>query len=288
MKEKIIKFANRFHLLWVLFYMVLLGSTATYAKHLYVQYDNDQLPNGEIELLINKEAYQLGEEIVFTVVNHFPTTVYVTNHCPDEPLHVFKWVNEGWTQIHDVATEGNSECYTQERNVAIAPDSSRSYNFNDWQNLFSDPGVYRIAMEIDHYTDIPFQDFVILEPQEVVQIKKDPTYVYVPAKIEVTPEVIETETPEPQTVIIEEVYYEEEDNSEEDNQYYADEYENEEEHASTLDTAPYRDALLKEYPGANITKLSLEDDGRAEFKFIYNGREYEGKMNASYVIVDIE
>ena len=51
---------------------------------------------------------------------------------------------------------------------------------------------------------------------------------------------------------------------------------------------PYRDAIFASYPGASITKLSLEDNGYAEFKFIYNGNEYEGKMNASYVITEME
>jgi len=156
MKEKIVTFALRYHLFWVLIYVALLGFAFAFAWHLYAQYDNDQLPYGEIELVTEKNGYQLGEEIVFTVINHFPTTVYVTNHCPDEPLHVFKWENEDWKQIHDTAQNSDSACYKQERNVAIAPESSRSYNFNDWPNLFNEPGLYRMAMEIDHYTEIPF------------------------------------------------------------------------------------------------------------------------------------
>ncbi len=51
---------------------------------------------------------------------------------------------------------------------------------------------------------------------------------------------------------------------------------------------PYRDAILAQYPGASITKLSIEDSGSAEFKFTYNGRSYEGKMDASYNITKIE
>jgi len=99
--------------------------------------------------------------------------------------------------------------------------------------------------------------------------------------------VVETVAPEPQTIIIEEVYYEVEN---EDEDEYEDEIEHEddERRSNTVNTEPYREAILDEYPGADIIKLSLEDDGRAEFKFIYNGKVYEGKMNASYDIIDIE
>lgn len=51
---------------------------------------------------------------------------------------------------------------------------------------------------------------------------------------------------------------------------------------------PYRDAIYTKYPNANITKLQLEDNGNAEFKFSYNGKTYEGKMNAQYQITKIE
>ena len=226
MKQKLITFALRFHLFWVLFYMLLVGSAFAYASHLYVQYDRDQLPNGTIELVTDKEQYQLGEEIEFTVHNHFPTTVYITNHCPNEPLHVFRWVDEAWLQLHDIATSENSACYGQERNVAISSESSRSYTFNDWPNLFTEPGVYRIAMEVDHYNDIPFQDFVILEPQEVVQVKEEPTYIYRQQPTPPPPvvEIVEEEPLEEE--IIEEVYYEEEEE---------DEYEEEDEHEERED-----------------------------------------------------
>ncbi|MDC1205403.1 hypothetical protein N8083_00985 [Candidatus Pacebacteria bacterium] len=50
----------------------------------------------------------------------------------------------------------------------------------------------------------------------------------------------------------------------------------------------FRDAIEAAYPGANITKLSIEDDGDAEFKFTLNGQKYEGKMNSSYQITEID
>lgn len=51
---------------------------------------------------------------------------------------------------------------------------------------------------------------------------------------------------------------------------------------------PYRDAIYVSYPGANIMKLQVENNGSAEFKFTYNGKTHEGKMNAQYQITQTE
>jgi hypothetical protein len=128
--------------------------------------DDDQLPSGYIDLKISKEYYELDEPVEFTVVNHFPTKIYVSNQCPKEPLHVFKWADDSWTQLHEEAVGGESKCINQPRSVEIAAEGSRTYNFNDWPNLFKDPGVYRIVMAVDHSPDLVYQDFQVLEPEQ--------------------------------------------------------------------------------------------------------------------------
>lgn len=50
----------------------------------------------------------------------------------------------------------------------------------------------------------------------------------------------------------------------------------------------YKDTIEKEYPGAQIIELTLEDDGRAEFKITYHGKNIEGKMNAQYQVIEVE
>lgn len=191
--------AARLHLLWVLFYLLIIGGAVVYANNLYNEHDQDRLPSGYIELLVNKTEYQLGEVVEFTVVNHFPTTIYVTNHCPNEPLNVYRWENEAWVQLHAVAQNDEVECPTQERNVAIPTESSRSYNFSDWPTLFAVPGVYRIAMVIDHYSDVPFQDFVVLEPAEEIEVmeaERVQQQVPLPVPVPAVPEVVEDEEEE--------------------------------------------------------------------------------------------
>ena len=162
----------RFHILWVVFYIVLLSGVAAIAWNIYREHDEDQYPSGAIELKVGKEEYQLNEEITFKVKNNFPTTVFVTNSCPEEPLNVYRWQDEEWHQIHDKATNPDGECFKQPRRIAIKPNSALEYHFKDWPNLFSKAGVYRIVLDIDHYDDLPFQDFVVLKPLE---INKDST-----------------------------------------------------------------------------------------------------------------
>lgn len=180
-------FIKKIHLLWIIFYFLLIGGTVSFGSNLYEKYNEDQLPDGNIELLINKTKYQLGETVEFTVINHFPTTIYVTNQCPKEPLNVYRWQNQKWIQIHDEATSEDSECYSQERNVGILPENSRSYNFKDWPNLFKEPGVYRIAMTVNHYGDLPFQDFVILEAPKIIEILPEASRVKLPVIIQPLP-----------------------------------------------------------------------------------------------------
>lgn len=165
---------NFFHVTsvpWILVYALFIFGAAAYASYFYVQYDEDQIPTGYVELMLGKEAYQLGETVTFTVVNHFPTIVYVTNQCPEKPFHVFRWVEDEWRELHSVTSDAESECHTEERNVAIPPEGTRTYSFEDWPDLFAAPGVYRIAMVVDHYGDVPFKDFVVLEPPEVIEIE---------------------------------------------------------------------------------------------------------------------
>ena len=156
----------RFHLLWVLFYVILIVGVGIFGWQLYREHDEDQFPSGAIELKVGKDKYQLNEEITFEVRNNFPTTIYVTNNCPEEPLNIFRWKDEKWIQIHDKIQSKDSECYKQPRRIAIAPNSVLEYHFKDWPNLFNKPGVYRLVMDIDHYDDLPFQDFVVLQPSK--------------------------------------------------------------------------------------------------------------------------
>ncbi len=162
------KMVIRFHLLWVLFYVLSFGLITAFVVHTYREHSENQFPPGNVEIAVDKTEYQLGDPIIFTIKNNFPTSIYATNGCPGEPLNVYKWNGVLWYQIHDTATSKDANCYKQPRRVPIKSGETVTYNFNDWPKLFDKPGVYRIVLAIDHYDDLPFQDFKILEEPEVI------------------------------------------------------------------------------------------------------------------------
>ncbi len=159
----------RFHVLWFVFYIILVGGFIASAILVYRQHSENQFPSGSISLNVGKERYKLGEEVTFSVRNQFPSTIYVANNCPEEPLNVYRWDKKKWEQIHAKAKGKNTDCHKQPRQIAIQPNSTREYNFGDWPSLFADPGVYRIAMKIDHSDELAFSDFVVLRPAKVIK-----------------------------------------------------------------------------------------------------------------------
>ena len=159
----------RSRLFWIGFYIVLFLGIAWFFTNLYNSHSQDRLPSGHIELSVSQERYQLGDSIEFTVSNHFPTTIFVSNQCPEEPLYVYRWTENRWVQIHDIVKSRDSECYKQPRRVPVPANAELTYNFDDWPDLFASPGVYRIVMVVDHYDELPFQDFVVLEPAQVIE-----------------------------------------------------------------------------------------------------------------------
>ena len=154
----------RLHPVWILFYTVLLSGVLLFCVWVYREHKENQLPAGHITLKMNKQKYQPGEKITFTLTNNFPTTIYVPNYCPREPFASYKWEQKKWQPIHAQAKKG-SPCYTQPRRIAVSAGSAVTYNFNDWPSLFSEAGVYRIVARIEHYNELPFQDFVVLQPK---------------------------------------------------------------------------------------------------------------------------
>lgn len=159
----------RFIFGWIIFYAVIIFGGYYAISVLYNEHDEDSFPSGQITLSTNKERYQPKDTIKFTIKNNFPTKIYVNNNCPEEPLYVYKWQDDAWKQIRAKAESKDSKCYTQPRKVAIQPNSELSYDFSDWPSLFAKPGVYRIVMSIDHYDDLPYADFVVLKPVEVIE-----------------------------------------------------------------------------------------------------------------------
>lgn len=149
-------------LIWVIFYLALsliIGSVFVWAHN---DIKERNLPPGHIALEMQKKQFNLGDPVTFTLINHFPTTIYVPNRCPSEPLEVYKWQNEKWVHIHDKADQ--KACSGQPRQVSIAASQSVTYSFADWPSLFKEAGYYRLVAVVDNYPGLPYQDFQVVDP----------------------------------------------------------------------------------------------------------------------------
>jgi len=169
---------RRFNITLITSYVVLILGVLVLAWIVYSSHRGIELPYGKINLKMSKQKYQPNDEVSFSVTNNLPDTVYVANNCPNEPFAIFKWQTNSWARIHDKVKSQDSLCYKQPRNVPIPANSTVTYHFSDWENLFSSPGVYRVAMEVDHYNQIPYQDFAILEPAPVQSAPVNSTPIY--------------------------------------------------------------------------------------------------------------
>lgn len=152
---------------WVTICVLILGVAVATAQGAIKEYSDIELPLDSIELTISKTKYNLNEDIYFTIGNYSATPIVITNQCPRPPVNVYVWETEKWNQVS--VAEGNINCDVVQSEVSIESYDSYTSDFNQWSDLFSKPGVYRIALMVDHYSGAPFQDFVIMEePEEVI------------------------------------------------------------------------------------------------------------------------
>lgn len=153
---------SRTYIRWIIFYVILaiigIWALTKYAQSLYTL----RIPKGVITLDIPYTEYLVGERIDFTLTNHYNSTLYVPNHCPSEPLAVYK-LNEStnsWERIHETTS---GACDTQSRRFSIEPGQSISGNYGLWPDLFSKPGTYRVAAVVDYINAVSYQDFKVIE-----------------------------------------------------------------------------------------------------------------------------
>ena len=118
------------------------------------------MPVGQIELAVPYSKYLVGEEVKFTIKNHYNSPIYFTNKCPAEPLNVYRLENGSWVRVHDTAT--NKDCAKEERQIMIPANSNASGSFAPWHNLFKTPGKYRVVAYVEYYNALPFQEFEVI------------------------------------------------------------------------------------------------------------------------------
>ena len=154
------------YLRWATFYILIIIAIgialAFYAQTLHTM----RVPQGGIVLTVPYKTYVVGEPITFTVTNHYDSTVYFPNHCPEEPLAVYRQdpTSKQWQRIHATTQKA---CDSGSRRYELAPGESRSGSYTEWTELFATPGVYRIAAAVDYVNAISYQDFTIIAKPDI-------------------------------------------------------------------------------------------------------------------------
>ncbi|MBP9667280.1 hypothetical protein KBD87_00530 [Candidatus Saccharibacteria bacterium] len=153
---------------WALLYAVVLGAASLAFLKFASSVHTYTTPAGTISLHVPYSKYLAGETINFTVKNGFTSAVSIENNCPNEPLTVYRFENTHWKRIHSQAKEGG--CSLKARHTTIEPGKSVSGSYKNWPDLFQQPGKYRLALKVDYFDTVSYQDFtVIKKPKKQVK-----------------------------------------------------------------------------------------------------------------------
>lgn len=150
---------------WSIFYAIIIVGALSVVYMLADKIRTHSLPSGQVQLSTPYTTYLLGEPITFTVKNNFNSPIYALNHCPDEPLGVYRRDGTQWVRLH---AQSSSPCTDEERRVDIPAFSSQTASLAPWQSLFDSPGKYRLVVFIEYYNSLPYQDIqIIAKPKPI-------------------------------------------------------------------------------------------------------------------------
>lgn len=146
---------------WALFYIVLILAAVfiflQFASSLHTQ----SVPQGSVTLKIPYAKYLSGEAITFSVTNNYNSTISITNNCPQEPLAVYRQINKTWRRTH--ATSKVNTCSEKLRTITIEPGQTVSGSYKNWPGLFKTPGKYRVAVFVQYFGAVAYQDVIIVK-----------------------------------------------------------------------------------------------------------------------------
>ena len=128
--------------------------------------ENYTLPSGSIEVNSEYSSYVTGEVVKVSIKNNLNTTIYINNECPNEPLNVYFYENDKWGPVNDKTNENS--CPNKARQIAIKPNGSETVSYQEWKNLFSKPGKYRILAAVSGFRSYPYQDILVSAPVEPI------------------------------------------------------------------------------------------------------------------------
>ena len=152
---------NRF-ISWTIFYCALVVIFIYVSAVKLKAVNTKVIPTGSISLSIGQSQYTTGQPVSITLVNNLSSAVYFNNKCPQEPLNVYRWENNVWLRLH--TTLDNSSCTDQTKTIKILPNESYNISYASFSQLFTTPGIYRVAALANNYNGLAFADFNIVAP----------------------------------------------------------------------------------------------------------------------------
>lgn len=179
---------------WIFIYLLIFAAFMAVMYRQAIKVNTLDFPKGQIQVTTSKTKYTVGDTITYTINNGLNKAITLVYNCPQEPLHVYQWVNNTWNRIHDTATA--AACAGQPNQFSIPAGGSVTKNYAAWANLFNKPGIFRIVAFADNYTGIPYADFQVVAPPPKPVPAPAPQIIYKPVYTPVyTPIYVPTPTP---------------------------------------------------------------------------------------------
>jgi|GEM_PF-5623828 len=106
------------------------------------------LPPNAVSLTPVKPSFTLGEPVELEVINHTNQTLRVENKCPEQPLEV-AYESAGYWREQEAKADGIG---CADAFVELKPNEVRRLSYLPWQaKLFTQPGSYRVELEVEGY-----------------------------------------------------------------------------------------------------------------------------------------
>ncbi|MEP7205286.1 MAG: hypothetical protein ABI716_03785, partial [Candidatus Saccharibacteria bacterium] len=92
----------------------------------------------------------------------FPSSIQLTSHCYDFPLHVYRYGQDTWQQLQPQARSAASCSEGDTSPISVPPNGQRVIDATAWPQLFSQLGDYRVVATLNQDNVIVYCDFEII------------------------------------------------------------------------------------------------------------------------------
>lgn len=119
-----------------------------------------KLPVDAVEIILSKDKYKVGEEIVYGVQNKTGKELIMENECPGEPFEIYYFKDGGWKHQKGEA----SVVCGDDGEIVFGPYELKGSSLLPWQNLIlNEPGRYKIEVKLENYGNEFDKEFEIVK-----------------------------------------------------------------------------------------------------------------------------